>query len=362
MKKRVKKLVMLMVMMLGCFMMSSSVSAMEAPYTVPTCSDISKLPGKAKSYKFKQDEDIVIPLTLKKGVAYFGYQCKSGENDLTGSVYLYLYKDKALTDMVDNSAAGQGEDNTECYRIEKTGTYYLYVENDCLDGATLTLSMSSLTADNRTITSGKSTSFANSKKYVYTKFKAKKNGFIEVDVKGFSNMHDVSIKLLNNKKKALSKTEVLSGYDCVKGEKVCYGVQKGKTYYIATRCENLYSIKVKFTSVSGKTASKAKKAIKMTKKKTYKGVMYANGKRSDVHYYKFVLKKKGKLRIKVGTKGFGNLRIYVYTKYQGQEYGLLGGLIYPNAHTFRDYPAGTYYIKISKMDKYSNGYYSLKWY
>ena len=189
-------------------------------------------------------------------------------------------------------------------------------------------------------------------------FKAVNTGYIQV-----ATNESCDVTLCNSSGKALSKADWLYP----SGSKYpVYGVTKGKSYIINTKMssnyDGFYAINVKNTKIATKGASKKSKAKTLKKKKTLKGTVTAGS--SRVNWYKFKL---NSTKNPVFTfKGNANDKIMIKV-YKGKKL-VTGGTVtlsaYNNGGTYKaygDWTKGTYYIKVYRGNKYSSGYYSVKW-
>lgn len=197
----------------------------------------------------------------------------------------------------------------------------------------------------------------------YTKISVKSTGYIGV-IAQESNGYFVKVTLCNSKKKAVSQELYTSQ---TMGSIVYFAVTKG-TYYIKTSSVTggLYDIMYKFQKVKEKSGSKKSKAVTIKAGKTVKGVLTANNK-SQSDWYKVKLSKKKTLKLLVASRNTDDdLRIKLIPASKRVRV-LSGGTFllksnYKNIWKFKKVPAGTYYIQVTKKNKKSSGYYSIKFY
>lgn len=279
----------------------------------------------------------------------------------SGSVTFGLYKDRALTQRVDSTGYVSAGDavKTTIIQVPKAGTYYLGAQSYISDYSTnknyaIAAAVIYANGGDRTLTSGKTISVGQEASQTnYFKIKAKNTGYIRVRTSEEYN----KVTLCNSKKKALSG-ETYARYAPT------YGVKKNSTYYIKVKSSdnsdggyNLKATNTKVTEKSGKTKSKA---VTLAKKKTKKGTIQAGSSQAD--WYKFRLT--GKKAVKITMKGGTNDRLNI-TVYKGSR--KVGTRTYYCNHksltlnSLGKWTSGTYYIKISRADKKSSGYYSLSW-
>lgn len=380
--KKTLKCLMAMVAMVMAFAVTGIVAEAEEPaYTPTVISEVKSgvnLPAPAvREVIVPARSTVLIPFNVpQKGGLWLYYW---GQNDLSvpgaerpdeyEDLYFGLYSDAACSDSgrLLYRMAGEETKSEDDVTILTPGTYYLAVENTAYTPLSYQFGAYFFSAADKTVSSGKvyaeySTDY-NQK--IYHKFKAPKTGYLKVsaaEVNGYS----VYVQLLSSKKKALS--DELYAYSS-NGHTVGFGVEKGKTYYIATRTSgsSTYSVGFKFASVSEKSGSKQSKAVTLKKNKTVKGVQPANGKTSGADWYKIKLTKKQKFKIYVSGVTTGsydikclvipaNKRVIMYNDtFKIPENGK--GVI----STDGKWSAGTYYLKVYKYNKKASGYYTLKW-
>lgn len=201
----------------------------------------------------------------------------------------------------------------------------------------------------------------------YIKYKPSKNGYLQLSFSSATALYSSAagkVQLLDaSRNKALS-TQMT--YDTSSYEKIdkteCYGVQKGKTYYIVVLSAGGVNIKAKFTKVNDKSGKKKSKALNLPKKKNVVGTVIAGN--SSSHFYKFKLTKKQRIN-------------FCITPYLGDDVSvtLSGPGVY--TRTFRigsgawgqKYPittsnavaTGTYIVQVKPSVKTCTGYYKVNW-
>jgi len=215
-----------------------------------------------------------------------------------------------------------------------------------------------------------------SKNY-YFKIKPKKTGFIT-----FRNdyTHGYSIALLNAKKKIVSRDcssdcFLSAGSQYIYQRSVAFGVKKGRTYYVrvkgaSTERESYDSpyvgtVRYTMTGVSGRRFGKSRKrAVRLKRYKTKKGLIIAGVKGSQWYKIKSVRKKtriwfKGKfnsgtLKARVFYKSYGRWYSDDLSVMRSSDYWKNGCKITSNRKH------NTYYIKVYRKGK-STGKYTLRW-
>ncbi len=370
MKKTLKCLIAVFVMAMAFVVTGVTVEAMEATYVPAVYTDMTKNPGiVTKQYIVQPKGETIVPVQIPaKGgldVAYAATIYQTGYS--FGNMYIGCYYDAACTRQVPSfydsiTTSAKGND----VAFPAAGTYYFKIKSYG-DGPQLVYFAAAFASGaNRTLKSGQTTAIYNNNsgsEWVYTKFKATKTGYISVAAAEIADYpYSVYVKLTNNKKKDYStQTAVNNSY-------VYYGVQKGKTYYIATKSSaDFYNLKIKQTAVKEKSGSSKSKAKTIKKGKTVKGVQIANKKKSGNDWYKFYLpsKKNFTITLKGGTSSsYGRDLVVKISAASGRTifgstmYVENGGGTYKSTNPFA---AGTYYLQVAKRDKMSSGWYSIKW-
>ena len=229
----------------------------------------------------------------------------------------------------------------------------------------------------------------------YLKYKPNKTGYVTLTFKSDTMESRVNsygyVTLCNKSKKAIGYREVWDTYYGVASTKT-YGVKKNQTYYFKVQCNGGAKITAKTTSVTKSTGNTKAKAKALTKSKTAKGIMIANENKAD--WYKINLTKDSKLRIKFTAKTNGltgstdaygllpttaqakaGIKVTFYDK-NGKKWSsdsstnltlavtengwdIYRTNIYTGARS--GIPKGTYWVKFERMNKYSSGYYTVKW-
>lgn len=198
--------------------------------------------------------------------------------------------------------------------------------------------------------------------YVYIKYTAKVTGYITLSK---MDQYESNVTLCNSKRKALSSEGWMNG-KISSTKKLVYGVRKNATYYFRiSSSSNEHKQIFRLTAVKVKENSGAKKSKAVTLKsgKTVKGTIQAGSSAAD--WYKFKVTKKKKVAIKIKGSSNDKLRITVYNS-RGKK--LIAGTCMQNNYSIvvnwfkgPKLAKGTYYIKVSRDNTKSSGYYSLKW-
>lgn len=297
-----------------------------------------------------------------KGTVIVAAQTASGS--ATGA-YFGLYRDAQLTQSVgyDGYASTSAtEPDTTLIQVPAAGTYYLGVRSSAFASGQVTIATAAvyINGGNRNISSGKEILVGQKDAQTnYFKFKAGKTGYLQV--KNVGNGGYNKVVLCNRSKKALSGGQYLS-YNPT------FGVKKGTTYYLKIKANSNsnggYIFKVTNKAIKEKSGTSKKKATALKKKKAVSGTVIAGNGQAD--WYKFNLT--GKKNVNITAKGAvsGTLKLEVY---QGSK-KLSGNVSLKDAFNVKNkdlslgkWSKGTYYVKISRTDKKSSGYYrfSLSW-
>ena len=366
MKSTFKCFFAMLVMAMAFVVMGTTAQAAEETYSFVTCNDLSKNAGsKTVYYTVPAYSSIVIPISVPgKGGVYLA-NAGEGSSDLYGKIYT----NAACTIANSDYYIGDIDDaDYDTISFDKGGTYYLKVENSNRTTA-LKVGINGffVSGTDRTVKSKTTTAvFQNDyNTWVLHKFKASKTGYIQVYTEE-ANGYSVNVKLLSSGKKALSDDMYTSSKYNTNSY---FAVQKGKTYYIATKAtsESMYNLNYKLTAVKEKSGSKKSKAVTIKKNKTVKGVQIANNKKSGNDWYKIKLTKRQKITFTISGKSTGNIDLKIKVIPASKNVRIWGDTMYiPMASTKKystngKFPAGTYYLQVSKADSKSSGYYSIKW-
>ncbi|MCM1257226.1 MAG: hypothetical protein NC307_05180 [Roseburia sp.] len=219
-------------------------------------------------------------------------------------------------------------------------------------------------------------------KYTWIKYKAPKNGYITITAQFGSRKYNVSQGYwrlyASNKKTALSESNKNQlSYSVGVGNtgskyarQSIFGVKKGTTYYLRVQAYDGVKISCKFKEVKEKCAKKRSKAPILKKNKTVTGLIFPKDKNKD--WYKIQIKKAQYIQLFYDIKTDGKFKISICSiigsKLQSGKFGYTSStrrlmIKQHNSVTNKNSKmnAGTYYIKVEPVDKYSSGYYKLKW-
>lgn len=145
-----------------------------------------------------------------------------------------------------------------------------------------------------------------------------------------------------------------------------YGVTKGKTYKIRIAPNYMddycYALKLVNTKVKETSGAKKSKAKKMKKKKVYKGTIQAGSAKAD--WYKIKPKKKNS-KLYVKAYAGSSIKLEYFCKGSGKTYKyhrtLYGPATKGSISFYNSKKSATWYVKVYRTNKYSSGYYTLKW-
>lgn len=334
---------------------STKLDSLKSSTIVYGIGDTLKENQKGYSQAVKLPARGVIIMEAQLGVPASGY----------GSVTFGLYKDSALTNKVDfeGSVSPSTKEAYKVIQVAKAGTYYLGVQSRITEDSStknyaVAIRATYANGADRTITCGKPTLVGHADpQTTYLKVKAKNTGYMKVSVSDTYEYATNYITLCNNKKKALS-TETSS-----KTGNAVFGVKKGTTYYIKIKSNNSkigYILKASNTKVTEKSGKTKSKAVTLAKKKTKKGTIQAGSSQADWYKFRLTGKKTVRLTIKGGTNNGLSVKVYK----GGRSIGNGTFRYYNKSLTLKSLgklTSGTYYIKVSRADKKSSGYYSLSW-
>lgn len=287
------------------------------------------------------------------------YSDSSCTSKMGDSVYLFsgdLYKENSIT-------------------LKESGTYYLKYElsrpsdTEALD---FVIGLALYSNENKDLTKDPILSYQDRDLSDITyKIKVDSTGYITVQFAAFDDEYGYSSKfqLLNKDKKAVSKEANLSAKKNDKGKyndiEQYYAVTKGTYYLKVNTNKGLYGIKYKFTSVKDKAGSSKSKATALKLGgSAVKGICAVTDKTSKGDWYKFTLAKSKSIKITINSKSDGNLKVEIMDS-SGKP--ILYGIrtLYEKEYELElkssgKWNKGTYYIKVTKPDKKSSGYYTVK--
>lgn len=302
---------------------------------------------KGKMYSLQLKNEGVLRIILK------------GRNVTNGPVFSGLYSDQNMTNEIGVGASVySGESKTIDYSISKAGTYYYKIYNNYSAGTftnILTIDAGFCSSAEQNI-SDEDNLYVGSrlnKNIYYFKYTAPRTGWLKVSC-DFSGSQ---IGLYNNKKSALSYTDYTRYAN--------YGVKKGKTYYIRMYSKypicSFFNISAYTCKITKNCGTKIKKAKKLKRNNVRLGVIIAESKQSD--WYKIKITKSKKVKAYLTGKNCGGIKVALYNK-RGKRLSNYGSILSRGAKftmKSKKISAGTYYLKASRFNKKSSGYYNLKW-
>lgn len=319
------------------------------------------------------------PITLKKGalhVTMYGFQ------GATGAATIYsdaaCTKEAAKINLTSNctqTASGSYMD-AATFQISKTQTYYIRFTNTSGGTGLFQFSSQQYDGSNRKLTSKKLLSYVDVPNgATYFCVEAKKDGYITLKPDFCSNGYkkvagDISMTLLDVNKKAISTSKKIGNGTEDFADKAVYAVKAG-TYWVkvSTDQQRLFTLSCKQTAVKEQGSAKVKTPTVMKKDTWYKGLCTWEDTTSKGDYFSFTLKKAATVTITLkGDVTSGKLTGTVTgNKVNGSYTGLYLKNVGSQStwkvatKSSQKLPAGTYYIKIAKDTKKSNGYYKLRY-
>ena len=292
------------------------------------------------SYAYSYGEKTYFKFTLSKTRIVTIY---SGSYDV--SVTLTNSKKKALQDY--STYLDKDNNYRTSYTLNK-GTYYI-----CTTGNYDVYKLKYKTSAIPTLTASEYKKFyqANGELNMYVKFKATASGYVTIKGKNFSGY----VTLCNENREAISSKVYMYSKD---GDTAVFGVTKGKTYYLRLNNNNDYgSIRFTNTKITDNSGSKKSKAKSMKIGDTYKGYIAAGSETKD--WYKFNLSSSKYFSLDIDGAVCDAFKVTIYDK-DGKE---LRTLTYygdkAQIYTYNKVK-GTFYVRVSRANKKSSGYYSLK--
>lgn len=377
MKKIMKGLVLVASLAVMMFAMSFAVLAVDT--ITPTKSVTGSEKSATKTYTFtqndkfpgqKSDQGLVIPVNISEpGALELNINVVRLDKNMTVEIYTDAQCTNRITGFFKYLTVG--EVNAKGYvALSNKGTYYIRLESSVYDDSvytnTVNISTRLYLRGERNIKSGQTITYyrnSGSDEYLF-KYKAEKTGKVTVS---FSYEHGSYLTLLNSKKKALSDEEwVLSGYNF---NKFTFAVKKGVTYYFKVKSNgtsgntaagngNLHTINVKNTAVKAKAGSSRKKAVTIKYNKTAKGLITAGDK--SAKWYKIALKKGKKPAFILQGNLTGSVKIQIINKSGKVISSSTWSGSKSRYNSWGNWKKGTYYIKVSRANSLSSGYFTIK--
>lgn len=200
---------------------------------------------------------------------------------------------------------------------------------------------------------------ASKKQTMYFKLTPKKTGYITMVSKNTA----CYITLCDKNKKAISSKDYINSA-ILNYNKVVYGVKKNETYYIKfNSLSPKVILKYSLTSVTDKSGYKKAKAFKLSSGKKVTGLIIASKRTAD--WYKFKLKNPKKVTITLTGSTNDKLSIQIYNS-KGEsilysEPYVYGANFNRKIVSLNNLKTTTYYIKISRGNTKSSGFYTLKY-
>lgn len=320
------------------------------------------------SYELSGNTNVVVPLevTTQGNVAI-----KVDYPSLSVDYIMKVYTDDSYINLIQSSLLSATQ-NTHTITITagSSETLYLYFSPTAKDinGAnyqfTITATLKAAAAQNISTNKTLQNKSWTKKKIV----KAKSKHYYKLVVKGnryfylSSNNSYINVQLLDKKKKkALSSVIPLKSSNNFQAS---FSLGKG-TYYVAVTADyqTTYQLYYQSSTVKNVSGKGFKTAPKMTMGQQYLGLLKATTSTDTGQYYKFRLTKAKKLQIAFYVENSSSqfqLQLYDAQKnpLPTNNYRIgNASLLYINSRAAT--PAGTYYIRVSKVNRTSSGCYSL---
>ena len=203
----------------------------------------------------------------------------------------------------------------------------------------------------------------------YHKIKVSKTGYLAVYGYSYSSYtnrkNSLQVQLCNSKRKPLEQYATYISEYSTPAYKTYYAVKKG-TYYIAAKGGQNYKLKYSFVALKDKSGATQAKATAVGKGKRAVGLLVAGESGKKVDWFKIRLAKSQKITITFSSKSNDNVRFQIVPA--DSRVMIWGSNVYiknttKKIPTQNAFPAGTYYIKVSRMsdDASTSGYYSFSW-
>lgn len=375
MKKILKKLLVISTLAIGTLLISTSIMAVEQTI-VPTNVATGYEKPIAKSYSITKNDNLgdkysygkIIPIYISgKGTL----ELKLNLVNITNRTKWSIFADSACENLYMGYKYLWADDmpTVEYIDFKAKGTYYLRIDCSEPDNTIFTnLQMRFFPYADINIKSGQSLIYFRKSDDVYDfKFKAEKTGLATFAVSYSSSTY---VTLLDSNKKAISEEEIMSPEE--RNNTFSFAVKKGNTYYLrtktsgigmtgtnATGTNNLHTIRLTNSAYKYKGGSKRSKAIMIKYKKSVKGLLASGDK---AKFYKIKLKK-GKIPVlKIDGLVSGWLKIQLLNK-KGKvvdSTNYIGGKKVFTISRSKKLKKGTYYIKVSRKNLKSSGYFTIK--
>lgn len=359
-------------------MLAMTFTAMAVETITPSKAVVGTEKAVTKAYSFNQSNKlstynygIVIPVTVSEAG---GLELTLDVVKLDKNYTVEIYIDSALNNRVSGfyEYVEQGETQFKKYvSLSAKGTYYILVSSSIYDDNpsftnSFKLSARLFPRSDRTIKSGQTITYyrENGTDIYYFKYKAAKTGKVTVT---FSYEYGSYLTLTNSKKKALSDEEWVS--TGTNNNKYVFAVKKGVTYYFKVSTNgtsgttaagngNLHTINVKNTAVSAKGGSSKKKAATIKYNKTVKGLISAGDKTAK--WYKITLKSGKKPAFILNGNVTGTLKVQILNKRGKVITTSNWSGVKSQYNSWGSWKKGTYYIKVTRANSLSSGYFTIK--
>ena len=338
--------------------------------------------NKYKTYIVVHDGvDETRAMNLKKGglhVTFYGLYASTGD--------VIFYSDEACTEQVGKISLTTSSTKTESERnsyvktgtiiIPSTGVYYAKFTNTTGNVGYYQFSTHQFDGRNRRLTTSKTMSFIDPiNGPIYYLVDVKNDGYITLTPEFCNNANepvngDVELTLTDSDKKEISKPTVIKCTDEEFFGKAVYAVKAG-TYYVKATAQGqrLFTLSCKQKAVNEVSGKNTKTSVAMKSGTWNKGIVTYEDKTSKADYYHFTLTKpstvlfylKGNVTSgKITGEIVGQNVNGAYTGIQLNTVGKKASKWQIRTKSSAKLPAGTYYVKMKKANKKTNGNYQIK--
>lgn len=333
----------------------------------------------------QEKQNIVVPVTVTSaGLVSCNIMndcmIATGVSASGAGITVGVYADEACTQCLKDEQTSECNDIGDMvyqasFEVETGGIYYIRLSVDPQiqtgDGKYMfTMDLQQVSSADRTLSDGEYVKAyqSGSGSVIYYKIKTRKSGVLTVDAMYDSeDPGSPKLTLCNAKKKAITvsaSNNAASNYTSV------FAVSKGTYYLKVANVKGTYQLRYEFSAVSDKSGSKKSKAKTITIGKTgVKGMVLAGDQKSKYDWYKFKLKKKSKIKIVFSGSTTGNSKLKAEVMPAASKIKIdqdaaftITGIDDSRKASSDVWPAGTWYIRVSKDMAKGSGTYAIKVY
>ena len=332
------------------------------PFVITSGEEDLETYAEYKVYVSTEEKKMVIPVKFSsRGIFNFS---AVDSNNSTSTSSVALYSDKEGKELI--GYTGQNK------KITKEGTYYLiittYNSAPSEDGfVKLDVLCNFISGEDRKLTNKKwqYTGFVDSGVATDFEIKVTKAGTIKVEVDGDDEYLSYKLSLYSKDKKALTEETSVR-----KGDYRTFAVKKGTYYVRVTTYSNVVRVRYTEKAITDTSGESKAKASVLKIGKAQKGLVLSEDKTSKADWFKFTLTKASKIDIQIDYSAHSGKMKYelasnaISGTVTGRLYSYYGETdkkeIPLKTWTTETIPKGTYYLKIEKENKNTNGNYSIK--